>query len=605
MKLHKLYSNKETFKNIQFNLNGLNVIYAEVKTKIEDKTNSHNLGKTLLAEMIDFLLLKKISNRKKHFFYKESSSAEKFNDFVFYLEVLLNTGNYLTIRRDVNANTKISFRLSTKPVTKFNPPTEWDEESLGIDKARIKLQEYLNFTFFKDKTYDYRKSISYSLRRQGDYSDIYKLNKFTGGKDRDWKPFMFDLLGFDGTLLYSKYVDDAKIKQIKEFANNLRSEFNIDETKRDQLVGQIQFKKTELTETSSEVDKFNFYNSDKQLIREGVDDVENKISELNTIAYNLELDINQLKKSIKSKFAFDVNKVNKLFQEVQIFFPKQLKKDYTELIDFNSKITTERNVLLEETLLSKSNELIEIQEGLKEENKKKEELLSYIQDTDVFNKFKTAQKRLAKLESDLVLLNEKLSKIDLIIKKDEDKANLKASIDKAVKAIKNLSNTTEKNELYTAIRASFGQYYKDIMDEIASISWSVNKEGNVDFETPTVQKLEGQIKKATSQGDGYTYKKLLCVTFDLSILTNYSTQSYYKFVYHDDVLANESNGVKIRFLELINSVCETSGIQYILSVIKDDLPTDKENQPIYFSDEQIVLKLNDKDERGTLFSFNF
>ncbi|QYS91992.1 hypothetical protein JJC04_05025 [Flavobacterium covae] len=66
MKLSKLYSNKENFKNILFNLNGLNVIYAEVKTDIKDKRNSHCLGKTKVAELIDFLLLKKID--KKIFF---------------------------------------------------------------------------------------------------------------------------------------------------------------------------------------------------------------------------------------------------------------------------------------------------------------------------------------------------------------------------------------------------------------------------------------------------------------------------------------------------------------------------------------------------------
>lgn len=65
MKLSKLYSSDSRFKNITFNLNGLNVIYADVLTDINEKKNSHDLGKTKLAELIDYLLIKKID--KKNF----------------------------------------------------------------------------------------------------------------------------------------------------------------------------------------------------------------------------------------------------------------------------------------------------------------------------------------------------------------------------------------------------------------------------------------------------------------------------------------------------------------------------------------------------------
>lgn len=66
MQLSKLYSNKDTFKSIKFNINGLNIVYAEVKSELKEKKNSHDLGKTKLSEVIDFMLLKEID--KKHFF---------------------------------------------------------------------------------------------------------------------------------------------------------------------------------------------------------------------------------------------------------------------------------------------------------------------------------------------------------------------------------------------------------------------------------------------------------------------------------------------------------------------------------------------------------
>jgi uncharacterized protein YydD (DUF2326 family) len=42
-----------------------------------------------------------------------------------------------------------------------------------------------------------------------------------------------------------------------------------------------------------------------------------------------------------------------------------------------------------------------------------------------------------------------------------------------------------------------------------------------------------------------------------------------------------------------------------LSVIKSDLPIDKEEKFVEFNDDQIVLKLHDKDPSGTLFGFEF
>ena len=111
MKLSKLYCNQEGFKNITFNLKGLNVIYADVQAEKKKKKNSHDLGKTLLAKLIDFLLLKEIN--KSHFLLKikNDQGENTFSEYVFYLELLLNNGKFLTIKRGVNNNTKISFKL--------------------------------------------------------------------------------------------------------------------------------------------------------------------------------------------------------------------------------------------------------------------------------------------------------------------------------------------------------------------------------------------------------------------------------------------------------------------------------------------------------------
>lgn len=600
MKLSKLYCNQPSFKNIQFNLNGINVVYADVKTEIKEKKNSHDLGKTKLAELIDFLFLKKITNQ--HFLIKQEK--QHFQNHVFYLEILLNSGQYLTIKRAVKNNTKISFAVNDASINEFRPPLDWEFTDLTIDKAQKQLAEYLSLDFFSNKSYNYRKALSYSLRTPpDDYSDVYQLSKFQGGHVF-WKPFMFDLLGFDGTLLELKYQNDEQIMKINQFIDNLKKEYSINVDDRDDYVAQMQDIEKEVRETEQQLDRFNFYEQDKELVKRGIEDIETSISQLNSTAYNLNYEIDRLRKSLKNKFAFDLNKVDKVFRESQILFPDQLKEDYANLIDFNNKLTVERNKLLKSSLEKKSSELSEINNQLQTLNKRKEEQISFIQDTDSFKKFKNHQKNLVKTEGKLFTIKEKIKNIDLIIKKEDEIETLTSKIKETIQELNQIYRTTERNERYNDIRARFSEYYKNIMDEVARISWKINTNSNVDFVAPKVHSKHDE-QRETAKDEGNTYKKLLCVAFDLAILTSYNSESYFRFVYHDDVLSQQDNGIKNRLIELIKTLTSQYDLQYILSAIKSDLPLDENDEIVYFDEKDIVLKLHDRDESGTLFGFEF
>lgn len=602
MKVHKLYCNQSDFKNIKFNLNGISVIYADVKTQYKEKKNSHDLGKTKLAELIDFLFLKKIG--KDHFLLRQEK--EYFQNHVFYLEILLNNGQYLTIKRAVKNNSKISFALNEVSVNEFRPPFDWEIPDMPIANAQNQLAEYLSLDFFSFKSYNYRKALSYSLRTPPeDYSDVYQVSKFGKGKDQSWKPFMFDLLGFDGALLDVKYQNDEKIKAINQFIESLKKEYSIKVDDRDDFVAQMKEIENEVKVTGQQIDRFNFYEQDKELVEKGIEEIETSISQMNSLSYNLNYEIDRLRKSLKNKFAFDLDKVDKIFKESQIIFPNQLKQDYNALIDFNNKLTIERNKLLRTTLGKKTSELLQINSQLHELNQKKEDLLSFIQDTDSFKKFKNYQKELVKTEGQLFYIKEKIRNIDVIIGKEDETKRLIKEIEGTVQKLNQIYRTTESNERYSDIRTKFSDYYKTIMDEVARISWKINTNNNVEFVAPKVHsKHEDQ--KETSKDEGNTYKKLLCVAFDLAILTSYNSESYFRFVYHDDVLSQQDNGIKTRLLELVRLLTIQYDFQYILSVIKSDLPFDDlDNKFIYFNDDEIVLKLHDRDESGTLFGFEF
>ncbi|SFA41339.1 Uncharacterized protein YydD, contains DUF2326 domain [Pedobacter suwonensis] len=606
MKLSKLYSNSETFKNIAFNLKGLNVVYADVRTELDDHKNSHDLGKTKLSELIDYLLLRD-ADGKRNFLLKirDSQGVSIFQHHVFYLEILLNDGRFLTIKRAVNNNTKISLAINLQQSVEFVELDEWDHEDVPINKARNIVGDLLNFDFFNKKNYSFRKALNYSLRTPpDDYKDVYQLNKFANGKHSYWKPFIFDLLGFDGSLLAKKYANDEQRDEIAKFIEQLKAEFSIKIEDRDDLVAQMQLIENNASEIEEKIDKFNFYVQDKELIEKGIEEIEQSISSNNALAYSLNYDIDRLEKSIANNFAFNLNKVEKVFEESELYFPDQLKHDYTALIEFNKKLTAERNKLIRNTIRKKKTELELVNKDLADQNAKKESLLSFIQDTDTFKRFKQFQKDLVKIETQLFTLREKISYIDTIIAKEKESQDLLDEIQETVDKLKLLYQNTQNNKRYSDIRTKFANYYKRIMDEDARISWNINTNDNVDFPTPKVHEKVGD-HRVTAKDEGNTYKKLLCVAFDLAVLTSYSDQSYYRFVYHDDVLSQQDPGVKHRLLALIHDLVIKFDLQYILSVIKSDLPIDDSDNFIFFTDQEVVLRLNDGGPEGTLFGFEF
>lgn len=76
----------------------------------------------------------------------------------------------------------------------------------------------------------------------------------------------------------------------------------------------------------------------------------------------------------------------------------------------------------------------------------------------------------------------------------------------------------------------------------------------------------------TGKGDGYTSTKVLCASFVLAVLVHYFTESFFRFAYHDGILESWGNNHKIQFINLVRDYCSKYGIQYIISLIKSDIP---------------------------------
>lgn len=588
MKLSQLYANK-SFKNIVFN-DGLNLVLAKVTKKLDLNKDSHNLGKTTLIAVIDFMLLKEV--KEEHIFKKYQ---EKFSGYVFFLEICLNSGEYLTIRRAVDTPTKISFKL-TKVSTNLLNEENWDKPSIGFDKAGIALNDYLAFDILKQ--WQYRKSVTYFLRSQKDYNDVFQLSKFSKGKDIDWKPFMFDLLGFNGNLLTEKYEADNNVSEQKSFINSLKSKFAVDTEEVDKIKGAIYLKASEQKELQEQIDNFNFYQQERNLNKELVEDVESKIAELNSTEYNLEFDLDKTKQSFTQNISFDIDQLKGIYAETEIFFPDNLVKDYKSLEEFNKRITEERNKYLEEKIVTLTKQLKDIRILLQSYDNKRNQILSVLKDKDSFKKFKSYQIDLTKVEGEISRLDEKLKSIDKIevfnkeIKKhSETLERIKEEIQSAIRGNDNI--------YYSEIKRMFYNIFKYIFNTPAIIYTKQNKQGNVEFIVEVTKENEVDI---TAEGKGNTYQKMLCISFDLAVLIAYHKNSFYRFVYHDGALEGLDNRKKINFISVVRRYCVEYNLQYIFTSIEHDIPSEMLKT---FTEKEICLTLNDSGDEGKLFEFSF
>lgn len=588
MKLSQLYANK-SFKNIVFN-DGLNLVLVRVTKKLELDKDSHNLGKTTLIEVIDFMLLKTV--KEGHIF---KTYYDKFSGYIFFLEILLNDGKYLTIRRAVDMPTKLSFKKS-EISSNCLEESDWDAEKLPFEKAENYLNEELAFDVLS--TWSYRKSVTYFLRSQKDYNDVFQLSKFSRGKDIDWKPFMFDLLGFDAQLLINKYETDNKIYEQKNFIASLKNKFSVDADEVDKIKGAIELKRIEQKELQVQIDDFNFYQQERKLNKELVEQIESEISELNSVEYNLKYDLEKTKQSFSRKISFDIKQLKKIYEEAQIFLPDNLVKDYESLEQFNNRITEERNKYLKEQISILSDQLKETRASLLTFDEKRNKILSVLKDKNSFKKFKTYQIELSKVEGEISRLEEKLNSIDKIALLNKETSKLTESLDKLVNQI-NAAVKSSGNNIYPEIRRIFHNIFKYILNVPAIIYIRQNNSGNVEFKVEVTQKNEVDV---TAEGKGNTYQKLLCISFDLAVLVAYHKDSFYRFVYHDGALEGLDNRKKSNYLKLVRDYCTRYNIQYIFTSIEDDIPGEMIDT---FVPDEICLTLDDSGDKGKLFEFSF
>lgn len=593
MRFSKIYSNKPAvFSPIVFKA-GINVVLAEIRLPENRKRDTHNLGKTTLGRLLDFTMLSK--RDPKFFLFKHE---KLFAGFIFFLEIQLKDDLFITVRRGVDEASKISFKRHEKPDQNYSmiSDAEWDHPNIPFDRAREILDSFLDWRFLNP--WDYRKIIGYLLRSQDDYQEVFHLRKFAS-KHADWKPFLAHILGFNGNLLTEQYKKEEELEEKEIAVQTIKNELGSTFDDLSKIEGYLLLKRQDSNKKQLQLDEFDFRNEDKQQTKHVVNEIDERIAEYNQRRYSLNQSRKKLVSSLEEdQILFNPAEAEKLFQEAGILFGGQIKKDFQQLLSFNKAITDERRTYLQEELSEIDEELKTLNSEIGKLNKDRSETLAYLSNTDIFEKYKRMSNELVVLKAEITSLERQRNSLHRMQELRNEVRTLsdeKLQLQTKVEADVNDQNSNN-GSLFSRIRIFFSEIVEDVIDRKALLNASINQEGHLEFSAEILD----ESGNTTSADMGHTYRKLLCIAFDLAILRAHVSDKFPKVVYHDGVFESLDDRKKENLLEVIRQYANY-GIQEIVTLIDSDLPQRTGNNDPVFSDTEIVLHLHDENEQGRLF----
>ncbi|MCT7570850.1 hypothetical protein [Aliarcobacter butzleri] len=550
MKLSKIYSNDSRFESIIFNTNNINVILAT-------GNKPHSIGKTTLFRLINYCLLKD----EKPKFLKQNV----FKDFTFYLELQISENKFITIKRSVSgrANSCIKLHDTYSDCTTLKDD-EYDFKG-GDEGALIFLNEKLLLSINRQSIENFRKYLGYFLRDKDDFSHPFMLNKYKKGKDIEWKTIVASMIGLDKNSVRKKFDIEKQIEKLENEIKYLEDNENCSISDIEVINETILVLYNEVQEKEKLYREFDFYLKENNINKELVVEVEEIISELNRERYSLDKKNRLIEKSLIKEQEIDLKKVQKLFNEVNIKLNDMLVKSYEEVIDFNTRITQDRENYLKSEQQEIIKRLKEIDKILKEENQKRKDLLSVLTEKDTFSKFK-------KIELEIVELKNK-------IHSTESFSHLLKGYKCRLRRIRVLNRRKEKtilaidhsiknqNEVLQNIRTVFKQISKMVFGVEAILSVSLNSSNNLEFRTKVIDTKK--ILENTKE-EGEAFGRMFCFIFDVSIVLTHKNENFFKFIAHDGLFDNLGEQYKKGIVDVLNLLVEND-IQYIFTSIEDEI----------------------------------
>lgn len=546
MTLSRIYSNDNRFSEIVFK-DGINMILATGE-------KPHSIGKTTFLHLVDYCLLKSDLT--------DLLNNEKLNGFVFFLEIKKKNGLYITIKRELGSK-DVYFKEHS---ISANLKDEIFEDCFKINEAPKILSQKLDFSVNEVQNQNFRTYLSYFMREKGDTVNVFKPNKFQG-KDSDWKPFVASMMGINMEPIKEKAELDKTKKFIQNTIRVFESEFlvkNIDEKNIEQLMKEYEQQIAIIEKNCKELDLFA---EDDRKQKELVQQIDNDISSLNLEKYRLQTRNRLVNQAIKKKQEINLQRIQELFKDMNIYFKESLVRSYDEVIAFNKKILKDSYFYLKKEKEKNSRRLKEINDLLKEKNNRRVQILENLTQDNILEKVMQLMQESSDLKIKLKAQKDLMDLLHKYRQKDDEFHDITSKIQKASDMIKQ-EISKEKNHKLKYFLDHFSKYSKNILLEDGNINVSLNNQNNIDFKIKTFD-LENH---ENAKNKGETFSKISCLIFNICSILLAKNDNFFSFVFYDGLF----DGVAIEYIDRIIKLMkdmEENGtqIQIIFTSIEKDI----------------------------------
>ncbi len=376
MLLLKVYSNKNTFKTVEFNRHGLNFILAcQKEPKSTDKGKTYNgVGKSLLVRIIHFCMGANARGYK--------SFCENLPGWEFYVDFLIENEVH-TVKRTTDNPNKIYLDDEEYTVERFN--SRMQRMCFNIPDGISNLTFRSLFPFFIRPNASAYKDYDNPTNFKKDYQKILN-NAF--------------LLGLDIFLAQDKAEPKQEKDRIKELENSIKKE----DFFRDYFFGDKDVTLTvlDLEEQIKRLDenlKEFKVAEDYEDIQIEADRIERKLFSMNNEIILLQNNIERIDESLEIKASIGKDDVLAIYEEAKVYFSENLTKTLDEIQEFYDTLLARRKKrLLEQKnklLLEKEKKEVEVEKLQKEFNG----LMKYLGDHQALDVFIALSNRSAGLKA--------------------------------------------------------------------------------------------------------------------------------------------------------------------------------------------------------------
>jgi uncharacterized protein YydD (DUF2326 family) len=525
---------------------GFNFIFGQ-KDSSDSKDPLNGLGKSTLADLIDFCLLAEF-NSKNSRFYKEKNRLENYK---IVLEFEINGIPYI-----IKRNPKY---------LEFGKLGE--EQEIELKDAKSALFQLI----FKNPNYEgildekwYRSLMSFFLKihkkKKGEFTDPIGF-RTTNNSLNELNQYHFCLLGLDNHLICENFELQKDVKDrntaISQVKRLVEKNYNLNIN---QIDSQLSKFRNEVKKTKTAIDGFELAEQHK--------DAESKLNEL-TASIKIASEQNfWMRKKIQSyRESFEIKdnisdskikNIERLYEELNFNLKGVISKSLKDAVDFRKKIAYSREEFLKEEITEVEVKILDNEKEINDLDKQRQKLFSLLKSKEAFKDLTEAFYYLGEKEKEISDLEGKIKIYrDLQDEKvafDAKDAILKQNITSFLEGIQDKVDAFDK---------LFSEVYNNIYPESQSSGFSI---------TPDYGVSKVNINISFDKEESKAWNKGRTLIYDISVMIN-AIRNHIpipNFLLHDGIFDGMDKSQFVALYHFIQNLQQQGcRFQYIVTMIEE------------------------------------